>query len=134
MDSSARNPDPALDRTVLQSLDACRPSSDDRAQILPEEARRLLRDDPRYAAWYEQSTAFDEAVAATYADVSVPDGLAERLRAALEADRAVMPATVVESPAPLQVAAMNRRRWLTVAGSTLATTAAAWGLFTWWRG
>ena len=62
MEPSARNPDPALDRTVLEALDACRPSKDD-ASSLSDEAQRLLRDDPRYAAWFITRLTGDETAA-----------------------------------------------------------------------
>ena len=60
-----------------------------------------MEDDARYPAWHARSEAFDEAVGKAYADVTVPDGLAERLVAALqEAERTTAPsgdlATVAE--------------------------------------
>lgn len=128
MEQPDRSPALSLDREVLEELDACRPSSAD-ASSLSETTQRLLRDDPRYAAWFEQSQAFDTEVAATYADVPVPEGLAGRLQSALTADAASLNSAALPMPARV-----NRRGWLAAAGAALATTAAGWGVVTWWRG
>jgi hypothetical protein len=144
MDESNRLPRSTLDAAVWHALDACRPGSDDAAELLTDVDRQAVENDPKCATWRRRSEAFDRAVARAYADVPVPEGLAARLQATLEAaaleTAAVAEATQVaevatdESAVRPQPARLDRRRWLTAAGSAMAATAAGWGLLVWWRG
>lgn len=119
----------------LQELDGRRPLNDD--SICEQET---LLDDPQAAEQLRRRREFDAAVAATFAQVSLPVGMAARLAMALEAEAAgerAGPLTPVSSPLvsaiPMSDAPQSRRSWLAAAGSALAATAAGGALFVWWQ-
>lgn len=107
-------------------LDACRPGSDDLAQPDMAVARAALEENPalrRQAARMEQ---FDRAVASAMHDVSVPEGLKERLLAKLAKAAVDAPAAVVSENSVLSAHAAGgrRRRLLLATMGTLAALAA----------
>lgn len=78
--------DPDSRRTIQESIDACRPGTDD--ANLPEMSAlaEKLRDDEQVRGWYDRTQQCDIAIARAFHDVPVPDGLSERLLAALQKD------------------------------------------------
>lgn len=128
------------DQEIQQAIDACRPGSEDLQQ--PEMAllaEAVLRD-PGVRRRYERSLRFDAGVRQAFRDVPVPDGLGERLLAAVDSARgdsarvgAMAEASTCAtcSPANHEVAtqskaegrwpgARRRRVWSVVAGTCTA--------------
>ena len=116
-------------RTVLERLDAVRPSSDDLA--LPEmaESRQALRDDPELADEFASRARFDGRIAAAMHDVVVPEGLRFRLLQRLEAEISAEAAPVVT--VPKQTRRMTRRGAMAMVGA-LAASLVVGGLY--WSG
>lgn len=128
------------DREIQQAIDACRPGSEDLHQPeLAPLAEAILRD-PGVRRRYECSLRFDAGVREAFREVPVPDGLDERLLAAIESSRvgAVVesPTCAACSPANHEVraesgaggrwpSAKRRRIWSLVAGSLIAVAALA---------
>jgi hypothetical protein len=106
-----------VSRQIREQIDACRPGSDDLA--LPElaEVAAAVEQDGAVAAELARSQRFDQAVSVAMHELPLPAGLAERVLAALEANKL--------SPAPAPPGAdsargWSRRRWLTLAVSLAA--------------
>ncbi len=126
------------DQEIQQAIDACRPGSDDLQ--LPEMAAlaEAIRRDPEVRRRYECSQKFDALVREPFRDLPVPDGLADRVLAAIAPswDR-----TTVESQEPValppsehhvrisaeeagrQPRQKRRRIWTVMAGSLTAAAA-----------
>jgi hypothetical protein len=122
------NPEPAIDRDLLERLDACRPR--DYAALPPELAgldEQLARD-PRLADVAARLARWDEQVTEAMHDVQAPAGLEQRLIEAL--DRAA--ADQVGLAAPTVRHGVSRRRWLAataaVAAGLCAVAATIWAL------
>jgi hypothetical protein len=128
--SSADDPRP-LDPRLLEALDACRPATDDFADLSPQDRERF-ESDPRYASWLARSAEFDAAVARAYDDVPVPTGMSARLTVALtEADAAEAASAATVTPASVAAAPTSRRRWMAAFGSALTATAAGAAFLIW---
>ncbi len=103
------------DRNIREGIDACRPGSDDlRLPEMADVARAVARD-AAVRDLYEQTQRADAAVSKAFHEVSIPEGLAERL---LEAIQQPSDAAGV-SPR------RSRRVWLWSSAAATLTTAAA---------
>lgn len=137
-------------RKLLESLESCRPGSDDFERLLDAETVAAVHSDAELTRRYGLVQQFDTTVARAYADVPVPGGLENRLLAALAADALVtqvekataenVTANVAADVRPLEArpgeshsvapARMSRRGWLAACGAAGAATAA--GLAGFW--
>lgn len=151
-------------RELLDAAEACRPGTDDGARLLRDVAASadgLLRpgevlppadageiwNEARLARRLDRLEAFDVAVRRVGEQVPVPEGLADRLLAALAAAASSSTSSEADAPAVPSVARVaelrasdpeaaspgrwSRRRWLTVGGSSLAATAAGVAFVLW---
>ena len=73
------------DRRLQQAIDACRPGSPDVQSPDLDFLAVAVRTDPELRRRYERSQQFDAAVSRRFHDVPVPDDLAERVLAAVDA-------------------------------------------------
>jgi len=121
--------DPDSRKTIQQSIDACRPGADD--ANLPEMSAlaERLQDDEQVRGWYDRTQQSDAAIARAFHDVPVPDGLSERLLAALQkdgeesakessssfVDQAVTEQDDLRPTAVVAIPAARPRRWVRVA-------------------
>ena len=73
------------ERKFQESIDACRPGSDDLR--MPEMAHLAKRvaEDPKTCGEYERAQRLDATIGKVFQDVPVPDGLSARLLASLAA-------------------------------------------------
>ena len=126
---------PICDERILEAIEACRPGSDDVADPALVYLAAELAANPELEDLYERLQQVDAMLAAEVRDVSVPEGLQQRLLDRLAAVRPRQPlsdetAETAETgaiePAMIGPAEPQRagRRWLLVAAG-IATTAAA---------
>jgi hypothetical protein len=126
------------DQEIQQAIDACRPGSDDLQQPEMAALAETIRREPDVRRRYECSQQFDGLVRESFRDVPVPDGLADRLLAAIAPS---LDTTTVESREPVarppsehhvrraaEEAARwprwkRRRIWAVMAGSLTAAAA-----------
>ena len=128
------------DEEIQQAIDACRPGSDDLQQPEMAALAEAIRRDPDVRRRYECSQQFDALVRGPFRDVPVPDGLADRLLAAVEPslDRTTSesqePVALLPSEHHVRKAAeeagrwprqKRRRIWTVMAGSLMAAAALA---------
>lgn len=129
---------PIRDERLLEAIEACRPGSDDLADPALTDLADQLETDPELRELYERLQRVDGRLAAVFADVPVPEGLAQRIidrLAVARAERAASAgeeeATETSAPQPVTPVAPRpprlSRRWLLAAGG-LVTVAA--GLLT----
>lgn len=133
-----------MDKRLIESIEACRPGSDDIASPEMADVARQIQQDPQARSLYERVQKWDAAVAATMEEVTVPDGLAERILQELRSD-AVSAGELNGSPsqpptvdAAVQLARRqeldsrwSRRKWL--AGfTTIAATILVAALLSVW--
>jgi hypothetical protein len=121
-----------IERDIERAIEACRPGSDDVS--LPEMSHlaEAIRQDPSVREVYEHTQQADAAISGAFRDVSVPNGLADRL---LEAVRAAEPdaSSAQEPPTPSVRPAEShavedpgthlrwrRRQWVRAAGAVAA--------------
>lgn len=125
---------PIRDPRILDALEACRPGSDDWADPSLAFLAAEFVAHPELEQIYGRLQRLDGKLAQTYRDVPVPECLAERIVARLEATRgrplgseestAPAAAPTAESPAPTAVRRVSRRAiWAAVA--SVGTMAAA---------
>ena len=78
-----------VDRQLLERIDACRPGSEDLHDPALSPLADELAESRAKRDLYDRVQAFDGAIGEALEDVSVPEGLSERLlaRLAVEADR-----------------------------------------------
>jgi hypothetical protein len=114
-------------RQLHESLDACRPGSDDLAHPELTEARAELEKDAALRKQFARIEQFDRGVAAAMHDVPLPEGLRERLLAKLADDVAsVTSPEVVSVDAPgIPPSVAPRRRFLMATAGALALAACA---------
>ncbi len=101
---------PIRDERILESLDVCRPGSDDVADPELAHLAAAMAADPQLEEIYERLQKTDAVLAGSIQDVPVPDGLAQRLTGQLAA------------ASQKQVAARPKRktrRWLLIGGGSL---------------
>jgi hypothetical protein len=126
------------DQEIQQAIDACRPGSDDLQQPEMAALAEAIRCDPDVRRRYECSQQFDALVRDPFRDVPVPDGLEERLLAAIGSS---LDRTTVESQEPVALLPSEhhdrkaaeeagrwprrkgRRIWTVMAGSLMAAAA-----------
>jgi len=72
------------EREIQQAMDVCRPDSEDLQQPEMAALAEAIRSDPEVRRRYERSQRFDVAVTGMFRDVPVPEGLENRLLAAIE--------------------------------------------------
>lgn len=75
----------ALDRRILEGLEACRPDSDDLLSPELDDVARRVQSDAEAAAAYRGAQAWDAAIGEAMEQVSVPAGLADRISQRLAA-------------------------------------------------
>lgn len=133
----------AIDRRILEGIEACRPGSDDLQSAELADIAREVESDPQALAAYKAVQDWDAAVSAAVEQVAVPSGLAERivdrLKAAETAATAVnaalqLPSSVDDkvlvdhqtagSPISLNQT-WSRKRWLAAASALAATVVVA---------
>lgn len=68
-----------MDKRIRESIEACRPGSDDLQSPELADAARLVEDDPDARLAFERVQAWDAAISKSLDEVSVPPGLAERI-------------------------------------------------------
>ena len=128
---------PLYDERILEAIEACRPGSDDVADPALAHLAAAMAANPALENLYQRLQQLDGRLAASFRDVPVPEGLAQRLIERLAAARteqvaATGPEEAAESPAgePGQVVAARpkrvSRRWLLAVGGPVAVAA---GLF-----
>ncbi|REK13036.1 MAG: hypothetical protein DWQ37_10455 [Planctomycetota bacterium] len=77
-----------MDNRIREGIEACRPASDDlSAQDLADVARAVT-DDPEARQWFERIGRWDVAIGEAIEEVSVPEGLVDRIAARLQAEPA----------------------------------------------
>jgi hypothetical protein len=126
------------DQEIQQAIDACRPGSDDLQQPEMAGLAEAIRRDPDVRRRYECSQQFDALVREPFRDVPVPDGLADRLLAAIAPS---LDRTTVESQQPVALRPSEhhvrkaaeqagrwprrkrRRIWMVMTGSLMAAAA-----------
>lgn len=122
-DGSRQDLDPlagdGLDRQTLEHLDGSRPPSGmshSSAQICD-----AAQQDPRWLDWIKACDRFDRTIAATLRDVPAPDGLSQRVLAALaEAAHQQQCPPIAE---PVRPAPRRPRRWLFSAAAAVLALA-----------
>jgi hypothetical protein len=72
------------DREIQQAMDVCRPGGEDLRQPEMAALAEAIRSDPEVRRRFERSQRFDAVVTGMFRDVPVPDGLENRLLAAIE--------------------------------------------------
>lgn len=116
-----------MDKRILESIESCRPGSQDLESIELADVAARVEQDANVRAVYERVQRADKALRRAMEQVAVPTGLAERILAQLKA--AEEPVTV--APRADVPERRDRREWLraglvaTVAASVLA--AVFWG-------
>ncbi len=132
----------SIDRHTLEGIEACRPGSDDLQSADLTDVAQSVESDPEIHAVYARAQRWDTAVSRAMHEVSLPEGLADRLLSRLAAGdaAAVAVAAGVEGPAvhadavslPRKSVAtqpfLTRRGLLSIAGATAATVVVAVGL------
>ena len=78
----------AIDRRIIEAIEACRPGSGDLRGADLADVARLVDADPEVRGLYDRVQHWDAAVTSAMQEVSVPAGLAERILARLNAERA----------------------------------------------
>lgn len=126
---------PIRDPGLLESLEACRPGSDDRSDPALAELAAKLEGDPQWQDLYTRLQRVDATLVDAFHDVPVPDGLAERILKRLAAARSGPAASGAEAPAgetPVEEPAATcrrteriSRRWLLAGAGALSTVVAA---------
>jgi hypothetical protein len=122
----------AIDRRIIEAIEACRPGSGDLRGADLADVARLVDADPEVRGLYDRVQHWDAAVTSAMQEVSVPAGLAERILARLNAERAPQngalaslvdgaasaaashdaSATVVEIAPATRRSRLSRRQWL----------------------
>ncbi len=76
--------DPDTKKAFKEAIDACRPGTDD--ANLPEMSALadVMQEDEQVRGWYDRTQQSDAAIGRVFRDVPVPDGLADRLVAAVQ--------------------------------------------------
>jgi hypothetical protein len=142
-----------MDKRLIESIEACRPGSDDIASPELADAARQIQQDPQVRSLYERVQKWDAVVAATIAQVSVPEGLADRILQRLRCESAISPVELHGSAgqpptveAAVQLAAVqlpavqeldsrwSRRKWLAGLTTIAATILVAAFLSVWLPG
>lgn len=126
-----------MEKRIIESIEACRPGSDDIASPDMVDVARQIQQDPQVRSHYERVQKWDAAVSATMEEVGVPEGLAERILDRLRSQAAVSTSEIrsTGSQQPVAEAAVrlapphdldsrwSRRKWLagfaTIAASIL---------------
>ncbi|MHB1036978.1 MAG: hypothetical protein ACYC0Y_20365, partial [Pirellulales bacterium] len=131
------------DKRIRESIDACRPGSDDlNAADLSFLAAELAKD-ARLRVAYDRVQKLDVKIAAAFQDVPVPEGLRERLLARLEeaASQAAPDAATAEPslaqppvtlPPPESRPRSTRRWWLSGVAALAASLLIAVLGWPWW--
>ena len=116
-----------MEKRLVESIEACRPGSDDIASPDMADVARQIQQDPQVHSLYERVQKWDAAVSSAMDKVSVPEGLAERILDRLRAQAAVSTneirslggqqpiaeAAAVRLALPLDLASRwSRRKWL----------------------
>lgn len=78
--------EPIRDPSILEAIEACRPGSDDLSDPMLSWLATRLEADPQLRADYEKLQLADANLAETFRNVTVPEGLVERIVARLEAE------------------------------------------------
>ncbi len=113
---------PEIDPRTLEALEACRPGSEDlsdpvMASLVSQMAASRELDD-----LYERLQKFDASLASAYQDVPVPEGLAERILAHLDASQEGPLATSCTPPLPSSGAMTEALSGVQVPDASLAAS------------
>src|SRR3954452_18334797 len=76
----------AMERRIVEGIEACRPGSDDLSSPELSDIARRVDADPSVKAAYENVQAWDLVIQNGMENVAVPQQLAERLLARLQAE------------------------------------------------
>jgi hypothetical protein len=113
---------PTDDPRLVEAMEACRPGSDDLSEpALAFLAERLAADGELREA-FDRLQRVDRAVAEAFRDVSVPDGLADRIAARLSAAGEAAPSSSIVAAKRGKAVS---RRWLVGAAGGAAAVAAS---------
>jgi hypothetical protein len=137
-----------MDKQLIESIEACRPGSDDIASPDMGDLARQIEQDPQVRALYERVQKWDAIVSATMEGVAAPEGLAERILNRLHSQAAVSTGEICNSSnqppvadaavrlAPPQdlAARWSRRKWLAGVTTIAATILVAAFLSVWLPG
>lgn len=127
------------EQEIREAVDACRPNGDDLHQPELSAVAELVARDPHWQEILRRTQQWDAVVGRAFQDVSVPEGLCERLLAAvtssgsptaiaLEDGLTPEPAGKVEVAAPAIPAGRTaHRRWRTVAAALTVIAAGLGG-------
>jgi hypothetical protein len=74
-----------MDKRIRESIEACRPASEDLHSPEMADVARRLQDDPHARQVYDRVQEYDAAILKAIDDVSVPPGLSERILERLRA-------------------------------------------------
>jgi len=137
-----------MEKRLIESIEACRPGSDDVASPEMTDVARQIQQDPQARSLYERVQKWDANICATMEDVVVPAGLAERIHERLRSQAAVSPSEIlvsasqsrvaeptVELPPPQDLPSRwSRRKWLAGVATIAATILVAAFLSVWLPG
>ena len=137
-----------MEKRIIESIEACRPGSDDIAAPDMVDVARHIQQHPQVRLHYERVQEWDTAVSATMEEVGVPEGLAERILDRLRSQAAVSTSTTRSSgsPPPVEDSAAlmlpsqvlasrwSRRQWLAGFTAIAATILVAAFLTVWFPG
>jgi len=90
---------PIRDERIIEAIEACRPGSDDVSDPALAFLAAELAAHPELDELYERCQQLDARLAAAFGDVPVPQGLAQRILAGMEAARARTAAAPEDLPA-----------------------------------
>jgi hypothetical protein len=125
-----------MDRHTIEVIECCRPGSDDLNDPAFVEIARKVEHDPLVGGLFRQSQARDALIVGAIEDVSVPEGLAERILQRLnlgapDGVEAIDPPVTERSAALAATARLSRRRWIEMAAALAATVLVALALGRW---
>jgi len=145
-----------MDKRTREGIEACRPGSDDLHSTELSDVARQVERDPEARAFYDRVQRSDAAIAGAMERVSVPEGLCDRLLAALgtseqACDRSLARAVdgalasananhapdadaadlVADKSSIASDARWSRRRWMAACSGVAATILLAAVLSTW---
>lgn len=125
-----------MEKRIIESIEACRPGSDDVASPDMVDVARQIQQDPQVRLLYERVQKWDAAVSVTMEEVGAPEGLADRILDRLRSQAAVSTSEIRSTGSQQPVAEAvrlapphdldsrwSRRKWLagitTIAASIL---------------